>query len=166
MNSKNLILAAFGTLVLVILVTLSWRGLGDGQTVEGVGTTTTSVTSTSTTQAPSGTSGTTTGQPASGKAMIETGLKEGASALNMTVTPLEVVEDSRCPRSVQCIQAGTVRVRVRVTSGIGTSEQVIALGGTMTTEAESVTLTAVSPYPDLTDISPEDYRFTFEVARR
>lgn len=165
MNTKNLVLAALGTLALVVVVALSWSGVHNRETVEGVGTTSTSVTSTSEVQAP-GSTATTTGQPVSGKATITTGLNQGASALNMTVTPLEVVEDSRCPRSVQCIQAGTVRVRVRVTSGLGTSEQVIALGGTMTTEAESVMLTAVSPYPDLTDISAEDYRFTFEVARR
>lgn len=106
-------------------------------------------------------------QPETGTAKVEARLGQGVSALGMTVTPLEVVEESRCPQDVQCIQAGTVRVRVRLSSGLGTSGQVIALGGSMTTEAETVKLVDVTPYPSSgTQIAPESYRFTFEIARR
>jgi hypothetical protein len=33
---------------------------------------------------------------------------------NLRVRFLEMIEDSRCPRDVNCIQAGTARIRVRV----------------------------------------------------
>ena len=83
------------------------------------------------------------------------------------IRPLRVVEDSRCPLDVQCIQAGTVRVEVQVVSGMGTSTSVIELGDTLTTEAEEITLTTVTPSPrsDIT-ISDEQYRFTFDVQKR
>ena len=37
------------------------------------------------------------------------------------VRPLEVLEDSRCPASVQCVWAGRVRIRAEV-SGAGSRE--------------------------------------------
>jgi hypothetical protein len=37
------------------------------------------------------------------------------------VRPIEVLEDSRCPRDVTCVWAGRIRVRVAV-SGVGETE--------------------------------------------
>lgn len=48
------------------------------------------------------------------------------AALNQTVTvdgprvtPLEVLEDSRCPMNARCVWAGQLRLRVRIESGTG-----------------------------------------------
>ncbi len=88
-------------------------------------------------------------------------------ALDVSITPLELVDDSRCPQGVQCIWAGTVHLRAKLVSGMGTSEVTFEIGQSITTEAEFVTLTGVSPSPKTGEsISPSDYRFTLEVAKR
>lgn len=88
-------------------------------------------------------------------------------ALDVSITPLEIVEDSRCPQDVQCIWAGTIKVRATLVSGLGTSPVTFEIGQSITTEAEFVTLTGVTPAPKAGEpIDPADYRFTFEVAKR
>jgi hypothetical protein len=52
-------------------------------------------------------------------------LNETVQMLDVRVTPLEVLEDSRCPIDATCVWAGRVRVRVAV-SGMG--EQVMQIG--------------------------------------
>ena len=104
----------------------------------------------------------TTPTPARSEATIETSMGKGASALGVTITPKAIIEDSRCPANVQCIQAGTVRVRAEVVSALGTSMMEFTLGKAMTTEAESIVLTEVAPSRTTTSaITPESYRFTF-----
>ncbi len=94
-------------------------------------------------------------------------LNQGGTILGVKVTPLEVVEDSRCPVDVTCIQAGTVRVRANLQSGLGTSKQTFTLNTPITTEAEIITLVDVTPGKISTKtISPSDYRFTFKVTKR
>ncbi len=78
---------------------------------------------------------------------------------NISIKPIEVVEDSRCHKDVQCIWAGTLKVRTEIVSGLGKSEMVIELGQPITTEAEEVSLLEATSLP-------EDYRFTFAVAKR
>ena len=79
------------------------------------------------------------------------------------VRPLAILEDSRCPASVQCVWAGRVRIRAEI-SGAGTREMTlmepIAVGG------GTVTLVDVQP-PKLAPgaTQPSDYRFTFRFQR-
>lgn len=92
-------------------------------------------------------------------------LNQLATFKNISLLPLSIVEDSRCPSDVQCIQAGTVRVKVRVISGMGTSTSILTLGKVFTTEAEMLTLTRVTPDTQSTKpILNGDYRLTFNVA--
>ena len=92
---------------------------------------------------------------------------ESGTSRGATITPLEVLEDSRCPSDVQCIWAGRVRLRTQLKSGLGTSEQVFEIGTPITTEAETITLTEVSPAPNTqVKFSPSDYRFTFSVEKK
>jgi hypothetical protein len=93
------------------------------------------------------------------------GLGESASFRGITITPTSVAEDSRCPKGVQCIQAGTVRLNVRATLDNGsTSNTTVTLGKAAAVSTFSVTLTAVSPDKQQNKtISGPDYRFTFEV---
>lgn len=99
---------------------------------------------------------------------VEAKLNDIASAAGVQITPLEVVEDSRCPEGVQCIQAGTVRVRASVIPRDGTiAEDVIfALGVPMTVGTDQVTLMAVAPAKkEGAEIASGDYVFTFTVVK-
>ncbi len=89
----------------------------------------------------------------------------GASATirGTTITVLDLIEDSRCPIDVQCIQAGTVRVRISIDS--------YDLPFTLTLDRpqiiENATITLVSVIPEQKyaqkTVQPSDYRFTFTV---
>lgn len=105
--------------------------------------------------------------PQATSTMIRTTIGQKVSGLDVSLTPLEVTGDSRCPTDVQCIWAGTVKVRTRVKSGLGESTMVFELGKPITTEAEEVTLTEVLPQPKAgVKIKDSDYVFQFEVKKR
>ncbi len=63
------------------------------------------------------------------------------------ITPLAVVEDSRCPADVQCVHAGTVRVATRVSAGNGKEEPVLAVGQPRRVRGLWVTLLGACPTP-------------------
>ncbi len=112
---------------------------------------------------PAGTSTSPTGSDVS----LVGGIGEKLTGLDVTIIPMKVEEDSRCPVGVQCIQAGTVRVTATVVSGLGTSTPLFTMDRAITTEAESIVLIGVTPEPKVGEIiSPEDYRFTFRVVKR
>ncbi len=99
--------------------------------------------------------------------LVTLALGETAKFKDLTLTPTTLVEDSRCPVDVQCIQAGTVRVKVSIVSAMGTSTQTITLGTSATTEAETITLSSVSPATKKSTVTvqPSQYRFTFKVVK-
>lgn len=98
---------------------------------------------------------------------VETRIDQGAAALDVTVTPRELLEDSRCPIGVQCIWAGRVRVAVDISSGLGTAHETYEIGTMITTEAEAITLVEVAPAPRAdTELKPSDYTFIFEIEKR
>jgi len=70
----------------------------------------------------------------------------------LTVKVLAVVEDSRCPKDVNCIQAGNAKVRVSVRKGTDSSRIVdldLNAGQTSVTfENYTITLSALTPYPE------------------
>ena len=80
-----------------------------------------------------------------------------------TIGVLSLVEDSRCPVDVQCIQAGTVRVRASIDSY--DKDFTFTLGQSQVVGDAIITLTSVVPaqkYSKQT-VQPSDYRFTFSV---
>lgn len=89
----------------------------------------------------------------------------GASATirGTTIGVLDLVEDSRCPIDVQCIQAGTVRVRVSIDSY--DLPFTLTLGQPQDMEDMSITLASVIPEQKHSQktVQPSDYRFTFRV---
>ncbi len=90
-----------------------------------------------------------------------------AEILGVSINPKTVLEDSRCPIDVNCIQAGTVRVEALVDFGSGAIPQQFTLGEAITTEAGSVTLVQVDPTKDTnTTLAPTDYVFYFKVTVR
>jgi len=80
----------------------------------------------------------------------------------LDVVPLRVEEDSRCPANVQCIQAGTVRLAVRITARGTRSESVLTLGRPAPLAGGLLTLATVCPYPVHPGaIARGSYLFTF-----
>lgn len=54
-------------------------------------------------------------RPQAGKSVsVRIGQERSAGRANIRIKFLEMIEDSRCPRDVECIQAGNASVRVRV----------------------------------------------------
>lgn len=86
----------------------------------------------------------------------------GTAATGVSVTPLTILEDSRCAAGVQCVWAGQVRVSVRLTTN-GASET----REFMSAKAQQVaggTLTLSDVYPPKqkgVTIFPDEYRFGF-----
>ncbi len=147
--------AIIGTLVLLLLI-----GAGYAFAVSGAF-------STPGTVATSTTDGTTPVTPIPSDGTLTLKLTQTGTVGTVSITPLTVEEDSRCPSDVQCIQAGTVRVKVQVVSGTGTSTQIIKLGETITTENESITFKAATPGKVSTvPIGKNDYQFTFTITKR
>lgn len=76
----------------------------------------------------------------------------------------KILEDSRCPQEVECIQAGTVRV---LGTAFGTSTLELTLGETSTTDSMKVTLVRVEPdRMNTTRPDVKDYRFVLLVEKR
>ncbi|OHA81476.1 MAG: hypothetical protein A2675_03320 [Candidatus Yonathbacteria bacterium RIFCSPHIGHO2_01_FULL_51_10] len=99
---------------------------------------------------------------------LTAGINESTSGLGITIAPLEVVEDSRCPtdENIRCIQAGTVRVRTKVTDASGDRTLVFALGNSVTSSAETIELTSVLPEARAAiPIRLNEYRFVFKVTK-
>jgi len=106
----------------------------------------------------------TVGGPPEGVANLHLGEQARFGAL--TVTPVQVEEDSRCPASVQCIQAGTVRLSVRILNGRGERTEVLQLDTPRDLGNGSwIALAAACPYPRVPGpIAGHTYRFMLAVA--
>ncbi|MFM5917720.1 MAG: hypothetical protein ACKOOL_09330 [Novosphingobium sp.] len=78
------------------------------------------------------------------------------------VTPLVVLEDSRCPMEARCIRAGAVRLNVRITTGRGSTIREITSDKPLLVADGQLELTNMMP-PRSTQraIKPTDYRFSF-----
>ena len=71
-----------------------------------------------------------------------------------------VVEDSRCPRGVNCIQAGRALVQLRM----GDSSYVLQEGQSQLHGKRMIILKSLVPYPNATDtqpLGPAQYRISF-----
>ena len=80
------------------------------------------------------------------------------------ITPLEVIEDSRCPMGVYCIQAGTVRLKARLEDGKHSEIVTFDIGSPVSFGNKHVALMSVLPPKTQKPLAPSDYRFTFSVA--
>ena len=78
------------------------------------------------------------------------------------VTPLVVLEDSRCPAGVQCVWAGRVRLSVRIGVAQGATVREIVAGMPLAVADGALTLVDVLPRRSGDKPpAPEDYRFGF-----
>ncbi|HVR91718.1 MAG TPA: hypothetical protein VHG29_11595 [Novosphingobium sp.] len=81
------------------------------------------------------------------------------------VTPLTVLEDSRCPTGVQCVWAGQVRLTVRIDLGSGSQTRDLTSGKPERVADGTLELVEVMPERKAgLPIYPEDYRFGFKFA--
>lgn len=78
------------------------------------------------------------------------------------VTPLEVLEDSRCPKGVQCFWEGQLRLNVRVHLGARDELHELTLGQPVQVADGSLELVEALPEPVAGEpTKPTDYRFGF-----
>ena len=93
-------------------------------------------------------------------------LNIGATAQfkDISIKPISIEEDSRCPTGAQCVWAGRVRIKIQVVSGTGASTSIVTLGEVFMTGGKRITLSAVTPEKrQQVQISASDYRLTFIV---
>lgn len=96
---------------------------------------------------------------------IVTGVIANRSELgSRAITPLEIIEDSRCPANVRCIQAGTVRLKVSLQERRVNSEATLGLEQPARLEGAWLHLVEVCPPRVVPNrLSPLSYRFTFAI---
>lgn len=89
---------------------------------------------------------------------------ETAHIGRLHVTPLDMVEDSRCPQGVQCVWAGRVRLKVALVESGQRSELVLTMNEPLMTSGGALMLIATSPYPSITaKYARSAYRFTIRL---
>jgi hypothetical protein len=99
---------------------------------------------------------------ASAAASFGTRLGESSNLGGRIVTPLAVVEESRCPLGAQCIQAGTLRLRVRVQRGQQDEMKIVGLNSPADLGGAWLHLARACPHPSVSrPVAPADYRLTF-----
>jgi hypothetical protein len=88
-----------------------------------------------------------------------------ATVGDLSIRPIGVVEDSRCPAQVTCVWAGRLVVRARMTGPGWTQIRDFELGVFQAVDRYRVTLISAEP-PKTTpgEIDRRAYRFTFAVA--
>lgn len=89
-------------------------------------------------------------------------LGQPTRAGRLVVTPMKVVEDSRCPRNVQCVWAGRVIVTTRI-DGAGWQESTdMELGRAHSTHGLRIELSLVQPEKMAGERTPpESYLFGY-----
>ena len=93
------------------------------------------------------------------------GLGQYATVNGLRIRPIEVVEDSRCPANVQCVWAGRLVVRARMTGPGWTQIRDFELGVFQAVDRYRVTLISAEPSKATPgEIDRRAYRFTFAVA--
>ncbi len=85
---------------------------------------------------------------------------------SLQFSPRRIEEDSRCPASVRCIQAGTVRLSIAMTGFDSARTTTLTLGIPRQVRADKwLTLSQVCPYPPAPGgIARASYRFTIAVS--
>lgn len=101
------------------------------------------------------------GDPSDG--IARAGLNQRVYVDGPYVTPLAVVEDSRCPAGVQCIQAGRTRVMVRIDLGSGSEYRELCSDKPLQVADGTLSLVEVTPAA-APGAEPGAYRFGMRFA--
>jgi len=91
------------------------------------------------------------------------GFGQTARVGRLRVTPLTLLEDSRCPRAVSCVWAGQVRITARVAEGERTATRELTSGKPVAVGSGMLVLEAVAPSAPVAGqkLALSAYRFTF-----
>ena len=82
---------------------------------------------------------------------------------DLSVTPLKVVEDSRCPINARCVWAGRLIVSTRIDGAGWRDTADIQLGETFGTHGRVIALASGEPGKTIDrETRAEEYRFTYE----
>ena len=104
----------------------------------------------------------TTDQAPGDSGLVSARMGETVTVGGPRLTPLALIEDSRCPQGVQCVWAGQVRIAARVATGSGSSVRELTMGKPVPVADGTLTLADVQPTKRKdTTIAPGDYRFGF-----
>lgn len=104
--------------------------------------------------------------PEATTATIQTTMGQKMTGLNVSITPIEIIDDSRCPADVQCIWAGTVHVRATISTPNGSSEDILEIGHSIVKDGFAITFTELNPAPHSGETIPVSlYRFVFTVSK-
>lgn len=99
-----------------------------------------------------------------GSQTVSVKMNETVDIFGAKLTPVDVLEDSRCPIDVQCIQAGTVRLMVNIENNLGAAELEFTLSESVVTETQEITLIQVEPTNDSKAATNKgEYTFIFKV---
>lgn len=101
--------------------------------------------------------------PPDADGIARAGIAQTAYVNGPKVTPLAVLEDSRCPLRTQCIWAGQVRVLVRLQTGQGYRNEELTSGKPIQVMDGLLTLVETRPEPVAggAPIDKSDYVFGF-----
>lgn len=100
-----------------------------------------------------------------GRGIAWAGIGETVYVDGPKVTPVELLEDSRCPQDVQCVWAGQVRIRARIDLGSGSTIRELTLGKPAQVSDGALELVEVRPSRQSAATVPDgDYRFGFTFA--
>lgn len=98
-------------------------------------------------------------------ATVTTRLGKTFDVGSIKVTPLQVVEDKRCPRNVDCA-AEPLRLRVLVLTPVGSHQRVLVEGVPQTITGGKLLLREATPLPDpARAIAPDAYRFVLRYSQ-
>ncbi len=91
----------------------------------------------------------------------------GVTASGITITPLTLVSDSRCPTGYDCVVAGDVIVTAQLSAGVEYNSAYtyrFSERKPVATKFGTTTLLYVDPKsPELTPTDPNKYIFTFSI---
>lgn len=95
------------------------------------------------------------------------GLGEIVTVDGLSIRPLRVVEDSRCPINARCVWAGQVVLSTEVRGGGGRATYNLVLGEPVEHGGGRLALVAAEPGRVAgAETEPSAYRFTFEFTPR
>jgi hypothetical protein len=78
----------------------------------------------------------------------------------VTVKPLQVIEDSRCAKGVQCVWAGRLRLRAEIEPPVAGHERTLTLGEEQEILGGTLLLAEATPWPSAGQpTDPQQYRF-------
>ena len=94
------------------------------------------------------------------------GIGDRATLNGLTITPLKLIEDSRCPINARCVWAGRLILRTEFSAGGSSETRDFILGTAQAVPDGSLTLVGAEPGKLAgAEGNPPANRFTFELNR-